>query len=63
MFDFMILIEPWAVYVMTARRFAEAPPQNRDRERWQEVKAGSAGQAMGMGWQIRKVGGAQRGRM
>jgi len=55
MFPFLILIEPFGVYVMSARQFAEHPPQNNSRSRWQEVQAGSAAQAMGMGWQIRNA--------
>lgn len=60
LFPFRILIEPYGVYVMTERAFTERPPRNASRDRWQQVNAGSAAQAMGMGWQIRNAGGAEK---
>jgi len=51
--NYFIHIQSWAVYALTENEYRERPNNERDADRWQMLQAGSRGQAMGMGWQMR----------
>ena len=55
MYNFFILIESYGITAVTESEFREKSKRISEREakRWQMLSAGSRGQAMGMGWQIR----------
>jgi hypothetical protein len=50
--NFYIRIESYAIYALTEREYSSRS-NHRDDTRWQMLSAGSRGQAMGMGWQLR----------
>lgn len=53
MLPFFVLVTAWGVYAKTKAEFEARPPP--DAYRWHEVTAGTRGQALGIGWQLRHV--------
>jgi len=61
MFSFHILVTPYGIYARTPSEHERAKRRPfHELERWQEVQAGSRGQAMGIGWQLRNAGAAKK---